>query len=104
MEFGKISGGVLIHAPNPIIVNGKRYFNPTAKEALLAGYKPIQRVPAPVVAAGYHALPKLIDDAHAVICDWQLVQDAPEEPSLAERTAAVVDYNVMMGVLEDPEV
>ncbi len=39
--YGKLENDTLIYAPNPIIDNGNRIFNPSHKLLLERGYKPI---------------------------------------------------------------
>ena len=86
--FGKIKGGELIIAPNPLAYNGFVYYNPTDKTYVEAGYLPIVETPSPTNEDEYY-VKRYEEQDGKIICVWeQAEKPAPVLLPYSERVVA----------------
>lgn len=105
MKHGKIINEKLYYAPKVLQTETQMISFPTDADYEANGYKPIYETETPV-EEGYYFTPAYTDRGTYIEQSWERHEN-PEEPidyeALTVRNAAVSDYNIMMGNLEDPE-
>ena len=84
MTYCKLIDGQLVLAPRKIINGDITVYNPTGEYLISLGYKPLTIEPEPEVPEGYHLEPIYSDTENAIINDWQIVENPPEEPDPEE--------------------
>ena len=94
MKYGKLSDGVLIYAPNPMLHNGMRFYNPSGAICVAEGYLPIVYTEMPENSETYYISHWEEQDAQ-IVQVWVETEPPVEEPkpipspTTDERLAAV---------------
>jgi len=93
MKYGRLSNGVLIYAPNPMLHNGMRIYNPSSAVCEAEGYLPIVNTEMPADGEAYYTSCWEEQDAQIVQVWTETELPAEEEvvlsPTTEERLAAV---------------
>lgn len=108
MKYGKIENGILIYAPQRIVLNGMQIFNPKPEQLIQAGYKEIRYTDMPEEPApdGQHYEAHYEDKEDYIEQVWELAETIPEEPvkTLEERVTGLeqavqnVEYAIERGL------
>ena len=80
----KLENGKLIAQPNKITIGSATTWNPTDEQLLALGWKPRVVEEQPEVEEGYHLEAVFAETDNAIIQDWQIVENPPEEPDPQE--------------------
>jgi len=93
MKYGRLSNGVLIYAPNPMLHNGMRIYNPSGAICVAEGYLPIVNTEVPENSEAHYTSHWEEQDAQIVQVWTETELPAEEEivlfPTTEERLAAV---------------
>lgn len=108
--YGKLENNILIYAPNPIVKNGKRIFNPSHNLLLEYGYKPIIIAKHPQDGRHYKQLYEETEtEIHTVWVDneagyWQSIDyDAAVNAEIRKKYSESQEFSILRQRDEKPE-
>lgn len=89
--YAKIVNNILTPAPRSIVVDGARVYNPTEKQLLAVGYKPvIYTEPTEEAPDGWMWVSGWAETAETIVQNWELVEKPIEEPSVDELLSIIL--------------
>ena len=103
MRYAKlINVRELEYAPQSIVKGQTRYIPYPVAMMIEDGFKPVTTTTQPVREGYWYEL-TYTERPDDILEVWVEHESEPELPTETEQLQAVVDYNIMLGNLEDPE-